>query len=138
MWQKKRAYPSAHTILYEYKFTAPDTESFLPAACPRRGVSENTNREFVIRTDFLPYILRIPTLGYLLPGTSTGTRGLVPLAWDPSNRKFSFSLASNYGIIGTTHQDIKSRWSSHSRHGARRFVLLDLTAISAQRRISRN
>lgn len=57
-------------IPHEYKFTAPDTESFLPAACPRRGVSENTNREFVIRTDFLPYILRIPTLGYLLHGTS--------------------------------------------------------------------
>jgi len=104
-----------------YKFRTLDIE-FLPAICPRQEVSENTNREFAIRTDFLPYSLRISALGYLLPGTSTGTRVRVPLAWDPSRLTAnSFSPASNYGIIGTTHQDIKSKLSSHrSRHTRRR------------------
>lgn len=32
---------------------------------------KNTSCEFVIRTDFLPYILPIPAFGYLLFGIST-------------------------------------------------------------------
>ena len=40
------------------------------ATCPRQEVSGNTSSEFVIGTDFLPYILRIPVSGYFLPGTS--------------------------------------------------------------------
>jgi len=42
----------------------------MDGTCPRQEVSGNTSGEFVIRTDFLPYILRIPVSGYFLPGTS--------------------------------------------------------------------
>ena len=38
--------------------------------CPKQEVSGNTSGKFVIRTDFLPYILRISVSGYFLSGTS--------------------------------------------------------------------
>lgn len=40
------------------------------STCPRQEISENTNREFVIPTEFLPYILRTHVLRNFLPGTS--------------------------------------------------------------------
>jgi len=47
-----------------------DPQQATYTTCPRQRVSGNTSGEFVIRTDFLLYILRNPVSEYFLPGAS--------------------------------------------------------------------
>ena len=84
--------------------------AFFPAGtCPGQGVSQNTSCEFVICTDFLPYISQIPASGYILPGTSVDVRSsvrkhntfwhhwLLRMELDAGDRGLVKGMGSRYG-----------------------------------------
>lgn len=85
MGSRKPACPSFHPFIqatrphYDGGVLERDARESKQASirtCLRQEASGDTIRvsgEFVIRMDFLLYILRIPVAGYLLSGTSTGT-----------------------------------------------------------------
>ncbi|KAG0138451.1 hypothetical protein HOY82DRAFT_582571 [Tuber indicum] len=71
----------------------------------RQKVSENTSRDLVLRIDILPYILRIPILGYFLPAASTRNERLL-------EGDIKIKLGSSYGRLRNSMREAQTALES--------------------------